>query len=251
MIVRRVSSVTTLIIAAAALLGACSKQTVAVEVPPPPQPAPAEQPVLMGAPTDGASLASARQAEEDAYVAALPSGLITTHRTGADGRVILVVSNAPIANPSWRSGPYRGARHHYHLNGGPRSRSVTTASAGTSEVAVNSQTPPNPTGAMANPIIPTAKPAPTATVAAAAPAPVAPVDKPATHTAGITLSPGMWLIGGLVLLAIVVLILLAGRKPKRRGYERESVKHDFTPAPEPARHDPAPDPDHTPDPAHA
>ena len=59
-------------------------------------------------------------------------------------------------------------------------------------------------------------------LSAPSPAPSAPNEThnaPVTQTAGfkgITLSPGMWLIGGIALIAIIILVMLAGRKQQRR-----------------------------------
>ena len=200
-------------LAASALLGACMKHMDEQAAAAPPPPAPPEQPALMGAPvatpapttdtTAADAAATQAQANDDAYIASLPAGLMAVHvRDPATGVTFLRISNYPVANPAMRARIWH-ARHHPILNGGPSkgTPSITTASAAPVTTAT-----------------PTATPAPT-TMAAAAPTPSAIHSTPATQTAGfkgITLSPGMWLIGGLALLAIVVLVMLAGRKPQRR-----------------------------------
>jgi hypothetical protein len=196
-------------LAASALLGACVKHVdeQAAAAPPPPPP---EQPALMGAATTtpadtttADAAAAQTQANDDAYVSSLPAGLMAVHKfDAATGRTILVISNYPVANPGLRARIWH-ARHHSILKGGTdkASPSITTASAAPVTTAT-----------------PTATPAPT-TMAAAASTPSATHSTPVTQTAGfkgLTLSPGMWLIGGLALLAVIVLVMLAGRKQQRR-----------------------------------
>jgi cell division septation protein DedD len=196
-------------LAASALLGACVKHVdeQAAASPPPPPP---EQPALMGAstatPADTADAAATQaQANDDAYISSLPAGLMAVHKfDAASGRTILVISNYPVANPGLRARIWH-ARHHPTLNGGvdKSTPSITTASAAPAATA-------QPT--------PSTTPAPT-TVAQAAPTPGETHSTPATQAAGfkgLTLSPGMWLIGGIALLAIIVLVMLAGRKQPRR-----------------------------------
>jgi hypothetical protein len=213
---RSISRFALVALAASALLGGCLKQVDEQAAAAPPPPPPPEQPALMGAPaatpapmaadTPAAVGAAAQaQANDDAYIASLPPGLMAVHKVDpATGRTILVISNYPISNPAMRARIWH-ARHHPILNGGPSkgTPSITTASAAPSTTA---------------PSTPAATPAPT-TVAQAASTPSATHSTPATQTAGfkgVTLSPGMWLIGGLALLAIVVLVMLAGRKQPRR-----------------------------------
>jgi hypothetical protein len=194
-------------LAASALLGACVKHVDEQAAAAPP-PAPPEQPALMGAatttPADTTTAdAAAAQANDDAYISSLPAGLMAVHKVdAATGRTILVISNYPVANPAMRARIWH-ARHHSILKGGTDKAvpSITTASTAPVTTATPSTTP-----------------APT-TMAAAAPTPSATHSTPATQTAGfkgLTLSPGMWLIGGLALLAVIVLVMLAGRKQQRR-----------------------------------
>ncbi|HWE46571.1 MAG TPA: hypothetical protein VG407_11135 [Caulobacteraceae bacterium] len=201
--------------AASALLGACVKHVdeQAAVAPPPPPP---EQPALMGAPADTTAAsatdvaATQTQANDDAYVSSLPPGLMAVHKVdAATGRTILVISNYPVANPAMRARIWH-ARHHPLLNGGPNKNapSITTAS--------------NSSSVTQEVVITATKPSTLTTMAQAAPAPAAATptthSAPATQTAGfkgVTLSPGMWLIGGLALLAVVILVMLAGRKQRR------------------------------------
>ncbi len=201
-------------LAASALLGACMKHVDEQAAAPPP-PAPPEQPALMGAPaatpapttdtTAADAAATQAQANDDAYIASLPAGLMAVHvRDPATGVTFLRISNYPVANPAMRARVWH-VRRHPVLNGGPdkAAPSITTASAAPATTAPAAQT---------------ATPAPTI-MAQAAPTPSATHSTRATQTAGfegLTLSPGMWLIGGIALLAIVVLVMLAGRKPQRR-----------------------------------
>jgi hypothetical protein len=201
--------------AATALVAGCAKHmdNEAQATPPAPPPA-SETPTLAGGPqTQVMAQATSAQASEDSYLSSLPPGLMVTHRTDASGAPILVISNYPVANPAARPHLWASVRHRHHarLQGGPV---VVTASA--APAVTRPEIPPVQSTAPAVPNTTVAQ-APVAQ-APAARAPVAPAAAPATQTAGVhgvTLSPGMWLIAGLVLLAVVVLIMLAGRKSRR------------------------------------
>ena len=195
-------------LAASTLLGACVKHVdeQAAAAPPPPQP---EQPALMGASPATATDATAAdaaaaqtQANDDAYISSLPAGLMAVRvQDPATGRTYLRISNYPVANPALRARVWHG-RHHSTLKGGPVQEVVVTGTVTSTNLA---------------PSTPSATPAPT-TLAQAAPTPSVTHSTP-VQTAGfkgLTLSPGMWLIGGLALLAVIVLVMLAGRKQQRR-----------------------------------
>jgi hypothetical protein len=207
---------------AAALLGACTKHIddQAYGGAPPTPPAP-EQPQLMGGPADAAATATQQaamqaqvQAASDAYVASLPPGLMAVHKTDpATGRTILVVSNYPVPNPLWNGGHPLEARA-YVIRPPHHTAPVVTASAAdaTAKSAAPSATAATPTIAAA-----TTAPA-VSSVSVGDPQPT--VQTQTAGFKGVTLSPGMWLIGGGVLLAIIVLIMLAGR----RGGRQEPIR---------------------------
>jgi hypothetical protein len=195
-----------LLTAAALLASACTRQAAQETYAPPPPPQ-SEPPQLMGAPTTESMAAAARaerQAEADAYLANLPEGLIVTSQAGADGRTVLVISNRPIPNPA-RGGHGRSRRASWPLAGGPRTASHSAAP----------QAAPAPVAAPP-PTVPSAASRPSSSASAsAAPAPVS--RAPASKFNGITLSPGLWVALGVLLLIIVLVSILSGRREHRRS----------------------------------
>ncbi len=212
-----------LALAAAALLGACTKHMDNEAMASPPPLAGPEKPVLMGGPeteagprTAADAAASRARAAEDVYIASLPPGLLTAHRIDpVTGQTVLVVFNPPVANPHRGAYRWAGQRHHTVLAGAPRHHNITVASTSGDRVqpivVEKPKTLETPT--------PQAAIAPPAPMAAALPTPAV---HPASATApngdfhGLTLSPGMWIAAGVLLLAIIILVMLARGKRKSR-----------------------------------
>lgn len=205
--------------AAAATLASCTKapEQETYAPPPPPPPAP-EQPQLVGAPSpesEAVAAATARQAADDVWLANLPEGLIVTPRTEADGRTVLVISNRPIPNPRWR--PHDGWRtRHSHLAGGPAVAAPIEHGRPVSQAATS--TVPAPSAPVVTPAPSATTPVASAPVASSSTAAPQPTSRPSAAPAfkGITLSPGLWLALGVLLLIIVLVSILSGNGRKRR-----------------------------------
>jgi hypothetical protein len=213
------------IVGALALAG-CSQRTEVTETyaPPPPPPPARSEPVLMGAPHPTAqsqvdARAAERQAHDDAWLANLPEGVIAHREVDPrTGRVVWIISNRPIPNPTqahvfyrWTGGLGESRGHRPHLNGEPRHAHHYGLAPGAVTVTPAAPAPE----AKVAPVAPAPK------VAASTPAakPVAPTPPEAAVApkAPFTMSPMLWLVAGIVLLILVLLILLGGRKGKRRS----------------------------------
>jgi hypothetical protein len=226
-------SLATGLIASLALLGACQKEPTAesyADASPPASIETTEVAPLAGGPSPSTQ-ATAAQSADDAYMARLASkGLRAERRIDPNtGKTVLVVFNAPVPNPVLLGGPrYRYAS----ANGRSRTRgainsgvyaqsssqgSATRAAAGTA--VASSAAVANPAAEAVAPAAETA-PATTASVAAGpgvqaipqAAEPAVQVTDPAR--AGFDMTPMMWGILGLFVLALLIAIFVANR-PKR------------------------------------
>lgn len=229
-------SLATGLIATLALLGACAQEpeSYAIQDEAPPPAVQSEQVApLAGGPSQDSQKAS-RQAADDAFVARMASkGLLAERRIDPDsGRTIWSISNRPVPNPVLFGGPTRQAR------AAPRARSRGTISSGV--YAANSASSSSRTTAAASSASTTAadaaatSAAPSAqaaaetaapTTAAAAPAAAGPGVRaipqdtsniPDPATAGFAMTPMMWGIVGLILLALLAALFLANRPKARR-----------------------------------
>jgi hypothetical protein len=189
--------------------------------PPPAPPPPRQEPVLAGEPAPAPSAqsvadarAAERQAHDDAWISHLPDGLIARRTVDANGRVVWVISNRPIANPTerhvfykWHGGYAPHRAHHTYAAAGPRHETPAAVASTPAPVTVapKTQTAPAP----APKVVAKAAPAPAPTPAATAPASETP--RP------FVMSPLLWLVAGIALVLLLLLIMLGNRKPKRRG----------------------------------
>ena len=228
------------LIASLALLGACQQEPEAQawqDETPPPAAEQVEVAPLAGGPSESAQ-ASARQAADDAWLARLESkGLIAKRQMDPDsGRMIWVISNRPVANPPLLGGPVRHAR----TEPARRTRGTITTGTYASASATSSARAAAPSAntaatAAADANATAAAPSTDAAVAAAdqaaaAPAttgpgvqPIPEADQPANIVdparAGFEMTPMMWGIVGLIILALLIALFVANRpKPRRQAY---------------------------------
>ncbi|MBS0298100.1 MAG: hypothetical protein JSR45_17505 [Proteobacteria bacterium] len=217
------SGVAGLLLAAAVMVGGCSRHVSESYAPPPPPPPPHEEPALMGAPAPSPqsqveARAAERQAHDDAWVASLPPGVIARRTVDANGRVVWVISNRPVPNPTerhvfykWHGGYAPHRPHHTYAAAGPRHETPAPVASTPAPVTVapKIQTAPAPAPKAVAKAVAKAAPAPAPTPAATTPAAEAP--RP------FVMSPILWLVAGVALVLILLLIMLSSRKPKRRG----------------------------------
>lgn len=227
-------SLATGLIASLALLGACQKEPTAesyADAAPPASIEATEIAPLAGGPSP-ATQATAAQSADDAYMARLASkGLRAERRLDPNtGRTVLVVFNAPVPNPVLLGGPrYRYAsansrsRTRGSLSSGvyaqSSSQSSASRAAAAGPAAASTAVAANTAAEAAAPAM-EAAPATTASVAAgpgvqAIPQgaePAVQVTDPAR--AGFDMTPMMWGILGLFILALLIAIFVANR-PKR------------------------------------
>lgn len=237
-------SLATGLIASLALLGACQKEPTAeayaANDAPPPSVQTTEVAPLAGAPSEQTQ-AAATQSADDAYIAGLESrGLMAERRYDpATGRTTLVVFNRPIANPVLRGGPRtryavntRTARVRGSMSSGVYASTARSASssasstASSSAVAANAAAAPAVTAAPSASAAAPAESAAPATVAATGPGvqaipqasePAVQVTDPAR--AGFEMTPTMWGIVGLIILALLIALFVANRpKARRQAY---------------------------------
>lgn len=227
-------SLATGLIASLALLGACQKEPTAesyADASPPASIETTEVAPLAGGPSPSTQ-ATAAQSADDAYMARLASkGLRAERRLDPNtGRTVLVVFNAPVPNPVLLGGPrYRYAsansrsRTRGSMSSGVYAQSSTQGSASrtaaTGSAAASTAVAGNTAAEAAAPAT-EAAPAATASVATGpgvraipqAAEPAVQVTDPAR--AGFDMTPMMWGILGLIVLALLIAIFVANR-PKR------------------------------------
>ncbi len=233
-------SLATGLIASLVLLGACQKEPTAesyADATPPASIETTEIAPLAGGPSPSTQ-ATAAQSADDAYMARLASkGLRAERRLDPNtGKTVLVVYNAPVPNPVLLGGPrYRYAsangrsRTRGSMSSGVYAQSQSSASArssasraaATSSAAASTAVAANtaPAAEAAAPAT-EAAPATTASVTAgpgvraipSAAEPAVQVTDPAR--AGFDMTPMMWGILALIVLALLVAIFVANR-PKR------------------------------------
>lgn len=234
-------SLATGLIASLALLGACQKEPTAEAYAgadaPPASVQTTEVAPLAGAPSEQTQ-AAATQSADDAYIASLESrGLMAERRYDpATGRTTLVVFNRPIANPVLRGGPRtryaantRTARVRGSMSSGvyaSTARSASSSAAASSAVAANTAAAPAVTAAPSASAAAPAESAAPATVATTGPGvqaipqasePAVQVTDPAR--AGFEMTPTMWGIVGLIILALLIALFVANRpKARRQAY---------------------------------
>lgn len=226
-------SLATGLIASLALLGACQKEPTAesyAEAAPSASSPATEAAPLAGGPS-ASTQAAAAQSADDAYMARLASkGLRAERRIDPNtGKTVLVVFNAPVPNPVLRGGPgYRYAS----ANGRSRTRgsldrgvyaqsSVQSARAAAATTAAGSAVAAN-AATQTESAAPTADTAPTTTASVATGPGVQPIPQstePAVQVtdparAGFDMTPMMWGIVGLIVLALLIALFVANR-PKR------------------------------------
>lgn len=231
-------SLATGLIASLALLGACQKEPAAesyADASPPASIETTEIAPLAGGPSPSTQ-ATVAQSSDDAYMARLASkGLRAERRLDPNtGKTVLVVFNAPVPNPVLLGGPrYRYAsangrsRTRGSMSSGVYAQSSSQSSASTqssraaatSSAAASSAVAANTAAEAAAPMT-EAAPTTTASVTAgpgvqaipSAAEPVVQVTDPAR--AGFDMTPMMWGILGLIVLALLIAIFVANR-PKR------------------------------------
>lgn len=206
-----------LLFAAAVMVGGCSRHVSESYAPPPAPPPPREEPVLAGAPepthqSQVEARAAERQAHDDAWVASLPEGVIARRTVDANGRVVWVISNRPVANPTerhvfykWHGGNAPHRSHHTYAAATPRHATPAPIASAPAPAATAPKTQPAPVAQ------PAAKAAPAPTPAPAAAPPASEAPRP------FVMSPILWLIAGIALVLVLLLTMLGNRKPKRRG----------------------------------
>jgi hypothetical protein len=228
-------SLATGLIASLALLGACQKEPTAesyADATPPASIETTEIAPLAGGPSPSTQ-ATAVQSADDAYMARLASkGLRAERRIDPNtGRTVLVVFNAPVPNPVLLGGPryrYASANSRSRTRGSMSSgvyaqssaqsssaRAATGAATASTAVAANA-------ASTAEAVAPTTEAAPATTASVAtgpgvraipqAAEPAVQVTDPAR--AGFDMTPMMWGILGLIVLALLIAIFVANR-PKR------------------------------------
>jgi len=237
-------SLATGLIASLALLGACQQEPETQawqDEAPPPAMETVEVAPLAGGPTASSQVA-AQQAADDAWLARLEAkGLIAKRQLDPDtGKMVWVISNRPVPNPVLFGGPSRSR----HAGLAPRrsrgaiatgvyadsSSSARPAAASSSASAAASSAAPAATATPAAPTTDSAAAA--ADAAAAAPVttatgpgvqPIPEADRPANIVdparAGFEMTPMMWGIVGLIVLALLAALFFANRpKPRRQAY---------------------------------
>ena len=218
-----------------ALLGACQKEPTAesyADATPPASIETTEVAPLAGGPSPAAQ-ATVAQSSDDAYMARLASkGLRAERRIDPNtGKTVLVVFNAPVPNPVLLGGPryrYASAKSRSRTRGSMSSgvyaqssaqassaRAASSSAAASTAVAANS-------AAAAGTAAPATEAAPTTTASVTAGPGVQPIPQaaePAVQVtdparAGFDMTPMMWGILGLIVLALLIAIFVANR-PKR------------------------------------
>ncbi|MBX7249309.1 MAG: hypothetical protein K1X35_09750 [Caulobacteraceae bacterium] len=224
------------LIASLALLGACQKEPDAeayAEAAPPPAETTQVAP-LAGAPAPDTRQA-ANQAADDAYMARLEAkGLMAERRIDpATGKTVLVVFNRPIQNPVLRGGPhYRYAANNHRARRGAMGGSwasnsaghpVASAAAGSAATAASGAASSAP-ATTAAPAADTAAPVTVASTPTTGPG-VRPIPQAAEPAVNVTdparagfppMTPMMWGIVGLIVLALLIALFVANRPRQRR-----------------------------------
>lgn len=231
-------SLATGLIASLALLGACQQEPAAEawqDETPPPSVETIEVAPLAGGPSETSQVA-ARQAADDAWVARLEAkGLIAKRQMDPDtGAMVWVISNKPIANPVLRGGPVRHAgltpsrrsrgtiASGVYADNSRAARPAVAASAAASTAADASAS--SEAAASADAAVAAADAtAAEATVAEATTTGVQPIpeaDQPVNIVdparAGFEMTPMMWGIAGLIVLALLAALFMANRPKSRR-----------------------------------
>lgn len=230
-------SLATGLIASLALLGACQKEPTAesyADATPPASIETTEIAPLAGGPS-ASTQAAAVQSADDAYMARLASkGLRAERRIDPNtGRTVLVVFNAPVPNPVLLGGPryrYASANSRSRTRGSmssgvyaqSSSQSAASRAAATSSAAASTAVAAT-SAATAGAVAPTTEAAPATTTASVATGPgvraIPQAAEPAVQVtdparAGFDMTPMMWGILGLIVLALLIAIFVANR-PKR------------------------------------
>jgi hypothetical protein len=215
------------LIVSLSLLGACQREPEAevyADAAPPPQIETVEVAPLAGGPSEE-TRGAATQASNDAYMESLAAkGLMAERRINPDtGESMLVVFNRPIKNPVLRGGPhYRYAANH-RARHGSMDRGWASNGGNAGVAAASSGV------VAAQPSAPAADAAAPVSEAAAAPAGpagpgVQPIAEPTVNVtdparAGFEMTPMMWGIVGLIILALLIALFMANRpKPRRHSY---------------------------------
>ena len=246
------------LIASLGLLGACQQEPEAQawqDETPPPAMETVEVAPLAGGPT-ASTQAAARQAADDAWLARLEAkGLIAKRQMDPDsGKMIWVISNRPVPNPVLFGGPSRHARAAparrargaiatgVYADNASSARSAA-ASASTSAAASSAAE-----ATAAAPAAPTTDSATTAAVAAPTTVatgpgvqPIPEADRPVNVVdpaqAGFNMTPMMWGIVGLIILALLVALVVANRpKPRRQNYHATQAPPEASGGSHEARH---------------
>jgi hypothetical protein len=225
-------SLATGLIASLVLLGACQKEPTAesyADASPPASIEATEIAPLAGGPSPSTQ-ATVAQSSDDAYMARLASkGLRAERRLDPNtGKTVLVVFNAPVPNPVLLGGPrYRYAsansrsRTRGSMSSGVYAQSSSQSSASTQSArAAATSSAAASTAVAANTAAEAAAPTTTASVTAGpgvqaipqAAEPAVQVTDPAR--AGFDMTPMMWGILGLIVLALLIAMFVANR-PKR------------------------------------
>ena len=225
-------SLATGLIASLVLLGACQKEPTAesyADASPPASIEATEIAPLAGGPSPSTQ-ATVAQSSDDAYMARLASkGLRAERRLAPNtGKTVLVVFNAPVPNPVLLGGPrYRYAsansrsRTRGSMSSGVYAQSSSQSSASTQSArAATTSSAAASTAVAANTAAEAAAPTTTASVTAGpgvqaipqAAEPAVQVTDPAR--AGFDMTPMMWGILGLIVLALLIAMFVANR-PKR------------------------------------
>lgn len=245
-------SLATGLIASLALLGACQQEPAAEawqDETPPPAMETVEVAPLAGAPA-ASSQAAARQAADDAWLARLEAkGLIAKRQMDPDtGNMVWVISNKPVPNPVLFGGPVRHARaaparrtrgaiaSGVYADNSRAARPAVAASAATSAAAASAADASAEAAAA-----PTTDAAVAAADAAATPAPgatgpgVQPIpeaEQPANVVdpahAGFQMTPMMWGVVGLIILALLVALFVANRPKRRPAYHANQAPPEVT-----------------------
>lgn len=232
------------------LLCACGRRTDldgGAYGPPPPPPAPHSETPLSGGPSEFAG--ADRGGYGDRYGQGLAPGLLSHEEIDpATGRHYLVISNAPIANPvshrhSWRVERRRVARWTpYPANrvrqrfGDERQQYARIASSMLPSASASPVAPVQPApvttlpAASASP----SQPAPRAASGAAGPGsaasiPAAPDSAGASSSSqssfGLTMSPFLWLVAAIVLVALILMMLFGRRRRRPTRAARPTGSH--------------------------
>lgn len=227
-------SLATGLIASLALLGACQKEPTAesyADATPPASIETTEVAPLAGGPSPAAQ-ATVAQSADDAYMARLASkGLRAERRLDPNtGKTVLVVFNAPVPNPVLLGGPrqrYASANSRSRTRGSmssgvyaQSSAQSSSARAATGSAAASIAVAANSTASEA--AAPATEAAPTTTASVTSGPGVQPIPQaaePAVQVtdparAGFDMTPMMWGILGLIVLALLIAIFVANR-PKR------------------------------------